>query len=107
MCLCRQWSSSAAAAQVLEASPTKDWLQSSGSAGCGASGLATCWHTSLKESQGFMSDMKTNPSMKILSPQWHFSLYSSSSSCLEASLVVAGVKEAVQLPLSNMWTKAS
>lgn len=52
-----------------------------------------------------MSGMKTKPSMKILSPRWHFSLYSSSSSCLVASLVVAGVKEAVQLPLSSMWTK--
>lgn len=49
--LCRQWSSSAAAAaQVLEASPTKDRLRTSG--------LATRWHTSLKESQDSMSGMK-------------------------------------------------
>lgn len=54
--------------------------------------------TSLKESQGLLSDMKTNPSIRFLSPQWRFSLYSSSRSCLETSLVVAGVKEDVQLP---------
>lgn len=36
--------------------------------------------------------------MRILSPQWHFFLVYSSSSCLEASLVVAGVKEVSSCP---------
>lgn len=33
-------------------------------------------------------------------------MHSSSSSCIETSLVVAGVRESVQLPLASIWTKA-
>lgn len=66
--------------------------------GCRASGLATCWHTSLKENHTSLKEChewhEDDPSMRILSPHWHFFLVYSSSSCLKASLVVAGVKEA-------------
>lgn len=54
--------------------------------------------TSLKDSQGLLSDVKTHPSVRFLSPRWRFSLCSSSRSCLETSLLVAGVQEDVQLP---------
>lgn len=54
--------------------------------------------TSLKDSQGLLSDVKTHPSVRFLSPRWRFSLCSSSRSCLETSLVVAAVQEDVQLP---------
>lgn len=79
-----------------------------GRAGCRAVALlaagpvANFWCISLKKSHGSMTGMKTNPSMKILSPERIFSTHSSSSSCLEAGLVVAGVREYPAAPCQHL-----